>query len=137
METNIYIITITAVFFGLLLTGVGLYVMCQIRHIKRKGIKTLTTVIKIRELHSQDGITYKQAVEFKNVKRETVVEELDFSSSIKPKKTPPFTTPIFYLNAKNKTKIILVNHQIKSVLAYTFLLLGIIILCAVMFIQLS
>ena len=57
--------------------------------------------------------------------------------SIKPKKTPPFTTLIFYLNEKNKTKIILANHQIESVLGYTFLLLGMIILCVVMFIQLS
>ena len=63
--------------------------------------------------------------------------QFDFSSSIKPKKTLPFTTPIFYLNEKNKTKIILANHQIESVLGYTFLLLGMIILCVVMFIQLS
>ncbi|MCH2218029.1 MAG: hypothetical protein MK076_08155 [Flavobacteriales bacterium] len=108
------------------------------RHIKRKGIKTLATVIKIKELHSRDdGVTYKQVLEFKNVNGETVVEELDFASSIKPKKTPPFTTPIFYLNEKNKTKIILANHQIESVLGYTFLLLGMIILCVVMFIKLS
>ena len=137
METNSYIITITAVFFGLLLAGVGLYMIRKTRHIKRKGIKTLATVIKIKELQSRDGVTYKQVVEFKNMKGETVIEELDFSSSIKPKKTPPFTTPIFYLNEKNKTKIILANHQIESVLGYTFLLLGMIILCVVMFIQLS
>ena len=94
METNSYIITITAVFFGLLLAGVGLCMIRKTRHIKRKGIKTLATVIKI-ELQSRDGVTYKQVVEFKNVKGETVVKELDFSSSIKPKKHRPSLLQFF------------------------------------------
>ena len=95
MEINSYIITITAVFFGLLLAGVGLYMIRKTRHIKRKGIKTLATVIKIKELQSRDGVTYKQVVEFKNVKGETVVEELDFFLLLNLKKHRPSLLQFF------------------------------------------
>ena len=86
--------------FGFTFLGVGYYIIYLDRKIKAKGRKTLATVIELKEVRSQDAITYKPVFEFRNNKGETIIQELDYSSSWKPKKIPPYQTPIYYLEEK-------------------------------------
>lgn len=131
-----YMLIIFEALFGLLLATVGFYMLYKDRKIKQNGTKTLATVIELKELKSKDGVSYKQVVEFQNSKGEKIVQELDFSSSIKPKEDVPFKTPIYYQTKNNKTQIVLANNNIKSIVSYSFLAIGIIILCIIVYGQL-
>ena len=131
-----YMLVVFEASFGLLLAVIGFYMLYKDRRIKQNGTKTLATVIELKELKSRDGVSYKQVVEFQNSKGEKIVQELDFSSSIKPKEEVPFKTPIYYQIKNGKTKIVLANNNIKLIVSYGFLAIGIVILCIIVYNQL-
>lgn len=131
-----YFEIIASSLFGFAFLGVGIYIIYLDRKIKAKGRKALATVIEIKEVKSQDAVAYKPVFEFHNHRGETIVQELDYSSSLKPKKTPPYQTAIYYLQEKGETKIVLADNRLKLIIAYCMVVVGIVALSILVYRQL-
>lgn len=123
-----YIAGIIDVSAGLIFLLAGLYMIRRNKRIKSEGIKTQATVIKLKENITNEGKTYTQVLEFKNRLGETIVQELNYSSSIKPKQKIPFKLPIYYLKRDNKYQLLLANNKFVSIFSYSFVFVGSILL---------
>jgi hypothetical protein len=103
---------------------VGIYILYLDRKIRRKGRKTLATVIDIDEVKSHNGDTYQLILKFLGKHGEEVIQPLGFSSSVKPKKAPPYRIPIYYLEENDTYKLVLANNQLKIVVGVCIFLAG-------------
>lgn len=119
MEDSIAMITSLGV--GITFLGTGLYMMFNDRKIKQQGRKTLATVIDVNEISTNDGVTYEKVIEFQGSQGERVVQTLDYSTSIKPKRVLPYKIPIYYLQQNHRYKIVLAKNTVKEIMRRVFI----------------
>lgn len=119
-----YIPIIITFLIGVFFPIVGTIMFLTDDIIKKEGKKVVATVIEIKEKVTAGGIEYKLVLEFNNHKGETIVQELNNSSSFKPKQEVPFRKKIYYLEINNKTKIIPNNTTLKNAISFGILIIG-------------
>ena len=134
---DIYIQYIVFGFSAVMLAVVGIRMIYRDRMVKQNGRKTMATVIEVKEEKTRDGMTYKPVFEFQDARGKKIVQELDYASGIKPKQNPPYKTPIYYLTKNGKTTIVMGDRNIKLIMGYCFVGIGISILAVLSFIYLS
>ena len=113
--------------FGVLFAVVGFYILKGDRKIRSEGIKTLGTVVDVKEVYSSDGTSYRLTIEFTNRNGELIQQDLDYTTGFKPKKPIPYKTTIFYLQEKGKMKIALENSKVLLWMGIGFIAIGIMI----------
>lgn len=121
---EIYIASFIIISLGITFSVTGVYLIRRDKKIKSQGRKTEATVIDLKENTTTDGTTYTQIIEFKNRKGNVIVQELGYSSSIKPKQRIPFKIPIYYLEKGDKYQILLANNNLFLALWYAFTIIG-------------
>lgn len=128
--------TIATIIF--LLTGISFLIFGSLlyrnfKKIKDEGKKTRAKVVDLIEEKTNNGKTYRQIVEFTTTRGKSVTQQLDYSSSFKPKQQIPFPMDIFYLEENGKIKIMPANSKLPFIMSFIFIAIGIICIGVLVF----
>jgi hypothetical protein len=107
---------------------IGLYLYLKERKIRSNGKKTTATVIEIRKEQSQQDVSYRFVVEFRNSNGKKIVQEINNTVSNRPKEKVPFKVPIIYLEKNESTEIILAKDKSILIIALSMSFFAILML---------
>tara|TARA_R110002073_G_scaffold15953_2_gene62083 strand:+ start:14053 stop:14511 length:459 start_codon:yes stop_codon:yes gene_type:complete len=127
---------ITLSIFGFILFGIGLFTLDRDFRAKKYGKRTKGTVIDIEEEIAKDddgdSTIYHLLIQFRDNRGNDVTKRLDFASSIRPNKAPPYKITIFYLKEGDDYLVVLAKNTVKMIFAYSILVIGLLLLIFVL-----